>query len=81
MGKNDTPVRESNLVRLHVNLSKPTNETLQSAASRRGMTVTETVRKAIGTWAWLDKQIEQGSRLQIVDRDGTVREVVLDFAS
>jgi hypothetical protein len=73
-------VGEDRLVRLHVNLNRPTADALKASADRKGVTVTEAVRKAIGTWTWLDKQVEQGSRLQVVDPDGNIREVILQFA-
>jgi hypothetical protein len=80
MDETKTEVREDRLVRLHVNLNRPTADALTASAARKGLTVTEAVRKAVGTWTWLDRQIDQGARLQIVDRDGTIREVVLQFA-
>jgi hypothetical protein len=66
--------------RLHVVLNPKTAEALKDTADRRELTTTEAVRKAIGTWTWLERQTSNGARLQIVEPSGEIREVILHFA-
>jgi len=73
----ESSVLNTGLVRLHVNLNQPTATALKNVAMSKHLTLTEAIRKAIGTWAWLNSQIERGARLQIVEPDGSVKEVVL----
>ena len=67
---------EERLVRLHVNLNRPTATALDEVAERKDLSRTEAVRQAIGTWKWLDEIVMRGGRIQIVEKDGLVREVL-----
>lgn len=71
----DTPQQER-LIRLHVNLNRPTANALREVAERRELTSTEAVRQAIGTWKWLDDALQRGARIQLVEEDGQVKEVM-----
>jgi predicted transcriptional regulator len=63
--------------RLSVNLSDEVAKTLNELAKRRGTTVTEAVRRAISTEAFIQDQIDNGKSILIADRDHeNVREIV-----
>ncbi len=67
---------QERLTRLHVNLNRPTALALREIAERRELTATEAVRQAIGTYYWFDEALQRGARIQLVEPDGQVREVM-----
>lgn len=57
-------------VRLSVNLSEETAETLRTIAEKRGMTASEAVRRAIGWLKFIDQEvIENDRRIQLVSKE------------
>lgn len=50
---------------------------VRAQAARKGISINEFMRRAIGTEAYLLDQIEQGGRLLIERADKSIREVVL----
>ena len=64
------------LARLNVNMNRPTSEALRELADRRGLTNTEIVRQAIGTLKYLDDAASRGGRVQVLEPDGRVFELV-----
>ena len=52
-------------------------DTLRRLAREREMTVTATLRRAIATEAFLEKERQQGSRLLIEKADGKIVEIVI----
>lgn len=69
-------VHKDRLTRLHVNLNRPTVTALKEMAEQRDLTLTEAIRQAIGTWAWIDSALRRGARIQLVEPDGEVKEVI-----
>lgn len=67
---------QERLTRLHVNLNRPTATALKEVAEQRDLSVTEAVRQAIGTYRWFDQALRRGARVQLVEPDGQVREVI-----
>ena len=63
------------LVRLAVNLGPETAEVLKEYASRKGISVTEAVRRAIGLLAFVDEAQRRGASLNI-DEGGVLKEIV-----
>ncbi|GAA2090828.1 hypothetical protein GCM10009801_56070 [Streptomyces albiaxialis] len=62
--------------RLSVNISEATAEVLQKH-KRRGVSITETVRRACAVYDLIESEAAKGSKIQIVDRDGRTRELLL----
>ena len=69
-----TQDRVQNLVRLSVNLSPTTFDELKEYADRKGVSVTEAVRRAISVLKYVDDAQGRGASLNIEER-GTLKEV------
>jgi hypothetical protein len=63
------------LVRLAVNLGPETSDVLKEYASRKGVSVTEAVRRAIAVLAFVDEAQRRGASINI-EENGTVKEVM-----
>lgn len=66
-----------NFVRLSVNLSAETSEVLKSLIERKGFSISEGVRRAIAIWEFLEDEKSRGNELAVIERDNSVRKVVL----
>jgi hypothetical protein len=64
-------------IRLNVNMNVETAEALKKLASDRGTSYTETVRRAISILYYLDNEMSRGTKLQIQEYNGDVRELIL----
>jgi hypothetical protein len=62
-------------VRLSVNLSPATGGALKEYAARKGVSVTEAVRRAIAVLAFVDESQQRGASLNI-DEGGALKEVL-----
>ncbi|NGO71190.1 CopG family transcriptional regulator [Streptomyces sp. SB3404] len=62
--------------RLSVNIGEATAQVLQKHKAR-GISITETVRRACAVYDLIESEAAKGSKIQIVDRDGTTRELLL----
>ncbi|MEV7781328.1 hypothetical protein [Kitasatospora sp. NPDC088351] len=62
--------------RLSININSETEEVLKRH-KKRGTSITETVRRAIALLDLVERESERGSKLQLVDREGSVRELLL----
>ncbi len=65
------------LVRLNVNLNQETADALKEIADDAGISLTEAVRRAISVYKFVDDEIESGNRVQTVNPNGEVRQLVL----
>ncbi|MFI5710215.1 ribbon-helix-helix protein, CopG family [Kribbella sp. NPDC051620] len=69
------------IVRLSVNLAADVADVLRSLAGRRGLSLTETIRRAIAVLKFVEDEVEQGNKLAVVETgaDGRqrVREIML----
>jgi Ribbon-helix-helix protein, copG family len=77
-GGGDHPAESSppdRLVRLSVNLGPEVADSLKDYAARKGISVTEAIRRAIGLLAFIDEAQARGAALNIEEK-GTVKEVV-----
>jgi hypothetical protein len=63
--------------RLSININQETEEVLQKHKKERGISITETVRRAVALLDMVERESADGSKVQIVDRDGYVREILL----
>jgi len=55
------------LIRLSVNLNLETAAALKEFADRRGLTFTESIRRVISIAHYLENEISEGRKVQIVD--------------
>ena len=63
------------LVRLAVNLGPEAADVLKEYASRKGISVTEAVRRAIAVLAFVDEAQRRGASIN-VEEDGVLKEVM-----
>jgi hypothetical protein len=66
--------------RLQVILTRDSMSSLRALAARKGITVSEAIRRAISLWEFTEEQIEHGAQLAMIEEDNgqtKVREIVL----
>ena len=61
--------------RLTVNINRETVAAMKAIAERRGISYTETIRRAVAVYKLVEDETAQGHTIQIKDGE-TVREVV-----
>ena len=66
------PPSQDALVRLSVNLSPVVAETLKEYATRKGISITEAIRRAISIMSYIDEAQERGAELNI-EEAGTMK--------
>ncbi|KIQ62976.1 hypothetical protein TR51_29435 [Kitasatospora griseola] len=69
-------VEPKGFTRLSININAETEEVLKRH-KKRGISITETVRRAVALLDLVEREYESGSKIQLVDRDNGVRELVL----
>lgn len=62
------------MTRLSININDETAASLQSQLP--AVSVTERVRRAVALYGFLDAAMQRGERIRLIDRDGSVRELV-----
>ena len=62
--------------RVSVSLPLDTIKKLDKIASRHGITMTDAIRRAIATEAYIDNEIQEDNKILIQKSDNTLREVV-----
>ena len=62
--------------RVSVSLPLDTIEKLDKIASRHGITMTDAIRRAIATEAYIDREIQENSKILIQKPDNSLIEVV-----
>jgi len=67
----------TDFVRLSVNVSGETAEAFRSLIARKGLSVTEGVRRAIMVWKFIEDEIAAGNALAVIEPDGAIRKVTL----
>jgi Ribbon-helix-helix protein, copG family len=73
----DTSEDQERTVRLSVNLSVESAETLRALIRRKGLTITEGIRRAIAVWKFVEDESSKGNQLAVIEADGSIRKVVL----
>ena len=61
--------------RVNVDFPEDTYKALESMAQKRGTTLSEVLRDAVGLEKWYEDTKQEGARV-LVERDGKVREVI-----
>lgn len=64
------------VVKLTVNLAEDVAQALKEMADRRGISITEAVRRAISTEKFIEDETAAGSKVLVEDKDKTIRQVV-----
>lgn len=62
--------------KLIVNLPTESVEGVRDLAKRTGMTMTETIRRALGVQQFLSDEVDKGSKILIEDKNGKFRQLV-----
>jgi predicted transcriptional regulator len=63
-------------VKLSVNLPEETVTNLRELAEKRGITLTEALRRAIANEHFLEDEVKSGGKVLVEKPDKTVREIV-----
>jgi len=68
---------KSHFVRLSVNLGSETADIFKELIERKGLSITEGVRRAIAIWKFLEDEKSLGNQIAVVEPDESVRKVIL----
>ena len=68
---------EERFVRLSVNLSNETAQAFRDLILRKGLSIIDGIRRAIIVWKFVEDETAKGNQLAIIERDESVRKVVL----
>jgi hypothetical protein len=68
---------KNRFVRLSVNLGSETAEIFRELIERKGLSISEGVRRAIAVWKFLEDEKALGNQIAVVEPDESVRKVVL----
>lgn len=70
----------TSVVRLSINLAPDVADVLKKRAARKGLSITEGIRRAIAVWNFLETERDKGNRLAVIestDEGDKIREIVL----
>lgn len=68
---------KNRFTRLSVNLGSETAEIFKELIERKGLSISEGVRRAIAVWKFLEDEKALGNQIAVVEPDESVRKVVL----
>ncbi|MFJ1259030.1 ribbon-helix-helix domain-containing protein [Cupriavidus sp. CuC1] len=71
-----TEIRNAKKVRLNADLAPDVAEALQHLAARNGISLSEAVRRAISTEAYLQEMRDSGGKVLIEENGGRLKELV-----
>lgn len=63
--------------RMQIVLNADTARKLEALSKKRDTSATQVIRQALQTEDFLQREIEEGSKIIIQGRDGTLREIIL----
>lgn len=72
----DTATPAGLVQRLSVNINPDTQQALKRLKDEKGISLTEAVRRAVSLLDLVDRESARGSKLQLVEKDGSVRELM-----
>jgi hypothetical protein len=58
------------VVRLSINLSPEAADAFKTLIERKGLTITEGIRRAITAWQYLEDEISKGNQIAVIEQDG-----------
>jgi hypothetical protein len=70
-------LNKGGIVRLSINLSTETADAFKALLERKGLTITEGIRRAITVWQFLEDEASKGNEIAVIEQDDKVRKVVL----
>ena len=70
------PVK-NRFVRLSVNLSYETADIFRALIERKGLSISEGIRRAIAVWKFIEDEKAHGNQIAVIEQDESVRKVVL----
>lgn len=76
----ETPATSADVVRLSINLAPDVASILREWASKKRISATESVRRAIAVWNFIETEKSKGNRIAVIEGTGKnerIREVVL----
>lgn len=73
----NSSVDQERSVRLSINLSVESAETLKALIRRKGFTITEGIRRAIAVWKFVEDETSKGNQIAVIEHDGSIRKVIL----
>jgi hypothetical protein len=62
-------------VRLSVNLNSEVADIFKTLTSRKGLSITDGIRRAITVWKFFEDERGRGNEIAIIEKDGTVWKV------
>jgi hypothetical protein len=65
------------LVKLSINLPPGDVTVIRELAKRRSTTMTEVIRRGIGTEKYLQDAVDKGGKILVEDRRGRLRQIVI----
>jgi hypothetical protein len=68
---------KNHFVRLSVNLGSETAAIFKELIERKGLSISEGVRRAIAVWKFLEDEKALGNQIAVIEPDESVRKVVL----
>jgi hypothetical protein len=68
----------STTIRLSVNLSQEAADALRSITARRGITITQAIRRAISTQYYIEEALDEGARILISGPGDSARELLFE---
>lgn len=68
---------ETDMEKVNIRFAGDAMQKLRAAARKRGISINEFVRRAVGTEVFLLDEIDKGSHVLIEDRNARVRELLL----
>jgi len=68
---------KSGVARLSINLSTETADAFKELIGRKGLTLTEGIRRAIIVLQFVEDETSKGNQIAVIEQDGSIRKVVL----
>lgn len=74
---NAEPDVEPDVEKVNIRFAGDAMKKLREAARKRGVTINEFVRRAVGTEVFLLEEIDKGSHILVEDKNARTREILL----
>jgi hypothetical protein len=71
------PQDKGSVARLSINLSAETADAFKELTGRKGLTLTEGIRRAIAVLQFLEDETSKGNQIAVIEQDGSVQKVIL----
>lgn len=68
---------DTGYVRLNININSDAAAAIRDISRKRHISITEVIRRAIAIFQFLEHETAAGSKIQVVDKSGHIREIVL----